>query len=867
MTTANNVIPLTGYAQEKPSFTVCFGKGEKGSPGDPVIFEHINDMADAIEARATVERFPADITLTAYKAKKARNGWLMRAIDEGTAYDEEKGAWHRRIGSVTTVDWLMFDFDKMPVGSYARMQSAVRSMPYPVILYKSTGYGLECKGGLEAFRLIVQCQPVAGEIAEAVSEWMRGNLERAFGGELDAACDQPTRVIYLPFKGEPVDVYNDEKPPFNCAACFEQQKLTLIKKGRTGLERGPELDAAVESFGPFADFVAWCLDNVPDAIVLRKPDGRIALQMPGQQPEKYSGGPDDGDGWNFYSPNGGYSMLVLHSMHTVTEPESTFKTSDAVRVLANLYGNKPAKLYASALPEAQASAAATEVSFGKPSVVNMPEPGLAPRSVVDPIAVYEKPKALKWLPDLEDERPEEPAADADEETVAQYKEDLASYEDAARRLRIERHAFFNSAFVLVANGSLVGDMTLPPSVQPLTLREWQIQQMPRFFISGRTAKGDPKASQYADAWLRSEKRVEVRDLGYMPGAPRIYERNGITWLNTFYIPPFAYTEDESLLKRFFWLVNRTHPIKKEADLFLNWLATKFRYPSFKAPFAHVNISRAFGTGRGSLVVAMKALFGSWNVESTSPKMILEDTYHDYAYGKLITIIEEGDQDSDNKRLRIDGVLRDMITADSKTLNLKYSGVKTDTPLYNSFAIFLNDYSLSINQGERRIQATTGAPEDTQPMTAEDNETLRSGFLKPGFRDQLASFLWRRDLSGYDAANADKTLPAFEILCENGGSFEERLAREIAADLPCSVVPAAYIEAQITRLLLKPENQGLSRQAIQRAIPAHRKGQKLHPFGRTGGGVKCHYFDAKMSSGYNEELRRGFSDDELQKYIK
>lgn len=80
MTTANKFKLVTGSLQEKPVFTVSFGKGKKGAPGEPVIFEHIDDLADAIELRATVERFPVGISEEQYQAKKARNGWLMRCL-------------------------------------------------------------------------------------------------------------------------------------------------------------------------------------------------------------------------------------------------------------------------------------------------------------------------------------------------------------------------------------------------------------------------------------------------------------------------------------------------------------------------------------------------------------------------------------------------------------------------------------------------------------------------------------------------------------------------------------------------------------------------------------------------------------------
>lgn len=329
-------------------FTLSHGKGKKGAPSDPIKLTGLAALKEWIEKTASLKRFEADVDADTYKRQKDRNAWFMRAIDESAAYDEENKRWHRRRGSVTGVDFLFFDADKMPLTSYDRVFNALQRRGIAFAMYRTPGDGLECKGRREGFRAIVPCLSVSGEVAEAVSAHLRETFfaESTNGGEWDPACDEPTRIIYLPVAGETVETENGEI--FDAAEYFTTHGLTLVKKNLHGLERG-EADA-----GAFEAFIDWCLDNVDGAVLVQKPDGRVALQMPGQQPDAYSGGEDSGDGWNFYLPSGDYRMLVFHSLHAVTEPPETFKVQDAVNILAKAYGREPALLYSEAVRDALA---------------------------------------------------------------------------------------------------------------------------------------------------------------------------------------------------------------------------------------------------------------------------------------------------------------------------------------------------------------------------------------------------------------------------------------------------------------------------------------------------------------------------------
>lgn len=860
MTTAyTNIKPITGHPQPaEPAFTVSFGAGKFGYPGDPVAFNDVNDLADAIEANARVMRFPMNISAEEYARKKERGPWLMRAIDEEHALaTDENGAehWHRRKGSVTVCNFLMFDADKMPKGTYARVKKALPLTSRAMLMYKSTGYGMECKGELEAFRILIQCKPVAADIAEAVTAWMRDNLARQFdGGEWDASCDQPTRIVYLPFMGEPVDAYDGD--PLDCAALFTEHGLTLVKKGRDGMTR-EEQDAALPAFGVFAEFAAWCLDTVNDAKIVKKPDGRVALQMPGQQPEKYSDGEDAGDGWNIYPPSGTYEMAVFHSLHTVNEPSETFGIQDAIGVLAKRYDTKePAKLYAAALKKRVSKPKTPSVNHTPVSAANsgMPAPGAAPAGVTAPLVEFTFPPSFDWPEDLDD-------ADAPAEDASEAEQ--AAYAKAREQVRIQRHQHYAARYIYIARGKEIIDRSLSPNVPPLKWDEFKTDRLPEYWIDAKS-----KPHLYSESWLRSKNRESVHETGFLPGAPRVYfdREDGVQKVNTFYIAPFVPTTAEDRLKDFFWLVERTHPDAKEAGLFYDWLAVTFRYPSLKIPFAHVNISPAYGSGRGRLIKIMSWLLGERNVGITTPADISEDRYHDYMFRRLVTVVEEGDEDANGKRIKIAGVWNDVITSERRMLNLKYGG-KYDEHLYNNVFMALNDYSLSISNGDRRIQATTGAAADVADPGPVVWGRVDSLARDHDFRNQLASWLWRRDLSDFDFRAPDKTLPARARLLMNSGTFEEQLAREILESLPCAVVPATYIDSIVAKACVRDVNKGLNQSAVKRAVNKIASTEKMVDYNNEHKNIRCRVFDPKLKRGFADVLRSGFNESDIARLTR
>lgn len=338
------------------SIRACLGRSAKGFPKDPQEYASLHDFAQAINEARNVVKPPISIDKADYKAAKEKGAWIMNAIDESVAWVEDDNGehWSRKKGSVTECTFLKFDVDRARYRTYDNVKRFLKDHGIAFAMYRTTGDGLKIKGGTdgECFRIFLPCNNVAADVAEAVTAYLRTQFaERFTGCEWDASADQPTRVMYLPAKGVAVDTSEDGAPGINAADMFKANNLTLIKTSAAGLERG------IADAGYFRPFVDWCLDNVEGAIEVdvKQPDGTTqqALQMPGQQPHKYSDGADGGDGWRFYYPSGQFAMLVFKSLHENTEPSATFKVQDAVNVLCKEYDtDEPAELYAQAKREA-----------------------------------------------------------------------------------------------------------------------------------------------------------------------------------------------------------------------------------------------------------------------------------------------------------------------------------------------------------------------------------------------------------------------------------------------------------------------------------------------------------------------------------
>lgn len=680
-------------------------------------------------------------------------------------------------------------------------------------------------------------------------------LDRFFKGiPVDSATFTPAQVMYRAPADSAV-TFSESKNPMRLAAVLRHARENEVEAPKAARRASKELTIADDLAAVFQPFM--------DALLSKKgahvDAGSVTLPATEQHGRQYSSGNHE-TSLRFSPPGQGFTHFNVTFVHD-TDKEATRKMSHTDKLR---YACEAAGVDFDLLAELQANYHQLRNSAGGPDqdrdgttpVQQLAEGvGAAPRNsgllpvALEPLPVIPLPdeEAIQSFADVLYVEPE--VEECDRDTLDDLRD--AAMEKALESAKtILTHKWFQDCFVFIANGSNIFDVTEPPNiVKPYRIQDFRNTMAPFQFIT-RDEKGKPKTHQYAESWMVSQNRQAVRDTVFEPGKPRITDVAGIPMINTYYIAPFKMTDEHDLLDEFMKIVDRTHPIPKEKDIFLDWLAFSFRYPQQKILWAYTNISEARGSGRGLLANAVGNLLGHNNVVPTKLKIVAADTYHDYAHQALVSIIEEGDSDETGKRIKVDGHWNDIITSQRSLLNLKYGG-QIKSNLYNNFMIFLNHYSLIIDKSDRRIQAITGAPKDTPPIDAAWVSEYSSIFnVSKEFRDQLASFLWTRDLSDFDYGHCDRSLPAREKLLAASETPADEIAEEVINSLPGCVIDASGLKKMIG---IKCANQKITDEKTVYMVlkmKAREAGKAVTAEGKT---YRCYVFGEPAQS-YAAELK-------------
>ena len=626
-------------------------------------------------------------------------------------------------------------------------------------------------------------------------------LDRFFKGiPVDSATFTAAQVMYRAPQGSDV-VFSEHKTPLRLAAVLRHARQNEITPPRTAKKKDTTITIADDLAAIFTPFMEHLL-TLPGA---HHDAGSVTLRATSSHGRQYSGDNHD-TSLRFSPPGAGFTHFNVTFVHD-TDKTATAKMSHTQKLqyaceacgadhglLTTLIANyHQARNAGQHLHEQDVDVTPVEDLFdgvgAAPRNSGLLPVALEPLPVIpvpDDAAVERFANTLYVEPEVED---------CDRDTLADLRD--AAMEKAMNSARtILMHKWFQDCFVFIARGSHIFDVTEPPNiVEPYRIQDFRNTMAP-FQFPVANDKGKVAMHQYADSWMTSDNRQAVRATIFEPGKPRITEVSGIPMINTYYIAPFKMTDEHDLLDEFMKIVDRTHPIEKEKNIFLDWLAFSFRYPQQKVLWAYTNISEARGSGRGLLANAVGNLLGHNNVIPTKLKIVNADTYHDYAHQALVSIIEEGDSDETGKRIKVEGHWNDIITSQRSLLNLKYGG-QIKANLYNNFMIFLNHYSLIIDKADRRIQAITGAPKDVKQLSAEWVSEYSAVFDNSKvFRDQLASFLWTRDLADFDYGHCDRSLPAREKLLAASETPADEIAEEVINSLPGCVIDASGLKKMI-----------------------------------------------------------------------
>lgn len=109
-----------------------------------------------------------------------------------------------------------------------------------------------------------------------------------------------------------------------------------------------------------------------------------------------------------------------------------------------------------------------------------------------------------------------------------------------------------------------------------------------------------------DIWMRSPERTNVRGFAMRPDQPYpFFTEDGDDYFNTYRPQVLADDGDPSMG---FELLTRLLPIESERRYFTQWLAYKLLHPEIRGPGVIMVAHDKYGTGRGTLIEIIKAMF-------------------------------------------------------------------------------------------------------------------------------------------------------------------------------------------------------------------------------------------------------------------
>lgn len=128
----------------------------------------------------------------------------------------------------------------------------------------------------------------------------------------------------------------------------------------------------------------------------------------------------------------------------------------------------------------------------------------------------------------------------------------------------------------------------------------------QFYRAVPGQRGGVQMTLLHELWMRSDKRQNVKTFGMRPDkAYPFYEEDGDTHFNT-YRPRELPTGGDASVG--FELLRNLLPIDEERVYFTQWLAYKLLHPEVRGPGIIMVANDTFGTGRGTLIKIIQAMF-------------------------------------------------------------------------------------------------------------------------------------------------------------------------------------------------------------------------------------------------------------------
>lgn len=321
------------------------------------------------------------------------------------------------------------------------------------------------------------------------------------------------------------------------------------------------------------------------------------------------------------------------------------------------------------------------------------------------------------------------------------------------------------------------------------------------------ARGGEQKAYLADLWQEHPGRLTVQDAQMRPdrAGELIFVNDTALHVNTYAPPIFPPGGDARIGLQ---LIDSLLPNPAEHRFFTQWLAHKYRHPAIPGPAVVMVARGAFGTGRGTVIKLMEALFGDKYVKRIDFNALTgkgsQSQYNDWMSEALVVAIDEASENEGSTtrwqaRNNAYEHLKTIVDPNPRTVHIKRKSVKNTTEkTFASFFIASNHSdALVIPANDRRFAVLeNGAPAPTAFWDA-----VYVWLAAPANIGAFARHLMTVDLEGYNPFTAPPMTAAKADMIEAGASdLDKAAALVLAAPVGAVMVKEQFVLLVETTML-------------------------------------------------------------------
>lgn len=258
----------------------------------------------------------------------------------------------------------------------------------------------------------------------------------------------------------------------------------------------------------------------------------------------------------------------------------------------------------------------------------------------------------------------------------------------------------------------------------------------------------------------------------------------------------------------FEFLERLLPIPAERTYFLQWLSYKYQHPEVRGPGIIMVAHETYGTGRGSLVKLLRAMFSSKLVQNIDFKTLSGQTYqsqyNEWLADSLIVAVDEAQEVAPSlskwqSRSNAYEHLKSIIDPSNDHITVVRKGAKNFSGRTFASIVVMTNHAdaLILPAGDRRLAIL----ENGQPQSQDYWTAFHAWLSNPENISAFASELIEVSLEGYNPYTAPPMTAAKADMVEAGASELDRALEHAMAGLADTLIVKEQIILRMEDYLL------------------------------------------------------------------